>query len=109
MFDLKREPTHPGDILQHEFLEPLNISQTALANDLNTTFRTINEIVNHKRGISPEMAVKLAKYFGTSEELWLNLQIKHDLYKVKEKKKKLFDHIKSYAELHKERRMEQHA
>ena len=88
MFELKREPTHPGDILLHEFLEPLNMSQTALAADLDTTFRTINEIINHKRGISPEMAVKLAKYFGTSGELWLNLQIKHDLYKVKGKKKK---------------------
>lgn len=109
MFELKREPTHPGDILQHEFLEPMYISQTALAADLGVTFRTINEIINHKRGISPEMAIRLAKYFGTSEELWLNLQIKHDLYKVKEKKRKILGHIKSYAELHKERRTEQYA
>jgi addiction module HigA family antidote len=100
MFDLKREPTHPGDILKQEFMEPLGISQTKLAKDLNTTFRTINEIINHKRGISPEMAVRLAKYFGTSEELWLNLQIQYDLYKVKKKKKEALRYIRPYAELH---------
>ena len=100
MFDLKREPTHPGDVLKHDFLDELNISQTQLANDLNTTFRTINEILNHKRGISPEMALRLAKYFGTSEELWLNLQNQYDLYKVKMKKKKTLDGISTYTELH---------
>ncbi len=82
------------------FWMSLNISQTQLANDLNTTFRTINEIINHKRGISPEMAVRLAKYFGTSEELWLNLQNQYDLYKVKMKKKKTLDSIRAYTDLH---------
>ncbi len=108
MVELKREPTHPGDILKYDFLEELNISQTELAKDLDTSFRTINEIINHKRGLSPEMAVKLARYFGTSEELWLNLQIHYDLYKVKTKKKKLLDHIRTYAEIHK-RHSEQYA
>jgi len=108
MFDLKREPTHPGDVLKYDFLEALNISQTELARDLDTTFRTINEIINHRRGISPEMAVRLAKYFGTSEELWLNLQMQFDLYRVKTKKKKLLDHIKTYTEIHK-RHSEQYA
>ncbi len=100
MFDLKREPTHPGDVLKYDFMDALNISQTVLATDLNTTFRTINEIINHKRGISPEMAVRLARYFGTSEELWLNLQNHYDLYKVKLKKNKILDSIKTYTELH---------
>ena len=85
MTDLMRRPTHPGEILQKEFLEPLGITQSQLAKELNTTFRTINEIVNEKRNISPEMTVKLARYFGTSEELWLNLQNQYDLYRVKEK------------------------
>lgn len=100
MFDIKREPTHPGDSLLYEFMEPLGISQTQLAKDLGTTFRTINEIINHKRGISPEMAVRLAKYFGTSEELWVNLQVQYELYKVKEKKKKALERVKTYTELH---------
>lgn len=100
MFNIKREPTHPGDILLHEFMEPLGISQTQLAKDLNTTFRTINEIINHKRGISPEMAVRLARYFSTSEELWINLQMQHEIYRVKEKKKKALEKVRTYAELH---------
>ena len=85
MTDLMRRPTHPGEILQKEFLEPLVITQSQLAKELNTTFRTINQIVNEKRNISPEMAIKLARYFGTSEELWLNLQNQYDLYRAKEK------------------------
>lgn len=100
MFNIKREPTHPGDILLYEFMEPLKISQTQLAKDIDTTFRTINEIINHKRGISPEMAVRLARYFGTSEELWINLQTQYELYKVKEKKKKALERVRAYSELH---------
>jgi len=102
MFDVKRVPTHPGEILEEEFREPLRISQSQLAKELNTTFRTINEIINKKRSISPEMAIKLSRYFGTSEELWLNLQNQYDLYMVKQKKQKFLQHIKSYRELHRE-------
>lgn len=100
MFDIKREPTHPGDILLHEFMEPLGLSQTQVAKDIDTTFRTINEIINHKRGISPEMAVRLARYFGTSAEVWLNLQTQHELYKVRGKKKKALERVRTYTELH---------
>ncbi len=102
MFNLRRKPTHPGEILKKEFMEPLKISQSLLAKELNTTFRTINEIVNEKRNISPEMAVRLAKYFGTSEELWLNLQNQHDLYVVKCKKQDILNKIRSYRELHRQ-------
>ena len=100
MFDIKREPTHPGDILLHDFMEPFEISQTQLAKDIDSTFRTINEIINHKRGISPEMAVRLARYFGTAEELWLNLQTQYELYRIKEKKKKALERVRAYTELH---------
>ncbi|MGO9380495.1 MAG: HigA family addiction module antitoxin [Dissulfurispiraceae bacterium] len=94
MFDLKREPTHPGEILQAEFITPLQISQTMLARELKTTFRTVNEIVNKKRNISPEMALKLGKFFGTTPELWLNLQNKHDLYWTKKKKQATLKNIR---------------
>lgn len=100
MFDLKRKPTHPGEILKKEFMEPLRISQSQLAKELNTTFRTINEIINEKRNISPEMAIKLARYFGTSEELWLNLQNQYDLFMVKKKKQDILKHIRPYREIH---------
>ncbi len=99
MIELQREPTHPGEILKEEFLEPMGITQTKLAKALHTSFRAINEIVNQKRGITVEMAIKLAKYFGTSPELWLNLQNSYDLYKVLKKKKSLIESIEPVKEV----------
>jgi addiction module HigA family antidote len=98
MFDLKRQPTHPGAILKEEFVEPLGLTQTGLAERLNTTFRTVNEILNEKRSVSPDMAIRLARFFGTSEELWLNLQDQYDLYRAREKNKDVFKKIKPYRE-----------
>ncbi|HHT9159076.1 MAG: addiction module antidote protein, HigA family [Planctomycetes bacterium GWF2_39_10] len=94
MVDLMRKPTHPGEILEKDFLEPLGITQSQLAKELNTTFRTINQIVNERRNISPEMAVKLSRFFGTSEELWLSLQNQYDLYTVKERKQDIIKGIR---------------
>lgn len=102
MVELKREPTHPGDILKYEFMEPLEITQTRLAHDLDTSFRTINEIINHKRGVTPEMAIRLSRYFGTSEELWMNLQSQYDLAMVRKKKRVVLDKVRPYRELHSE-------
>lgn len=93
-YTLKRMPTHPGEILREDFMVPLNLTQTELAKALKTTFRTINEIINGKRSISPEMALKLAKYFRTSAEIWLNLQADYDLYKAGVKSKGIIDDIK---------------
>ena len=101
MHYLKREPTHPGGILNEDFLKPLGLSQTALAKEIGTTFRTINELVNEKRNMSPEMAIKLSKYFGTSVELWLNLQNQHDIYRIRARKPELLEIIKPYAKTHK--------
>jgi len=94
MIELKRQPTHAGEILKEEFLIPLDITQSKLAKELNTSFRAINEIVNEKRGITVEMALRLSKYFGTSPQLWLNIQNQYDLYKVSTKKAELFDRVK---------------
>lgn len=66
MPDLIRKPTHPGEILKEDFMKPLGITQSHLAKEIHTTFRTINEIVNEKRNISSEMAIRLSGYFGTS-------------------------------------------
>jgi addiction module HigA family antidote len=97
MLNLKRKPTHPGEILNEEFLKPLEISQTELAEALGTTFRTINEIVNGKRNLSSEMAVKFAKYFGTSPELWFNLQNQYDIYVVSKSLNKQLNQIKPFV------------
>src|ERR1039457_2149166 len=102
MFDLKRKPTHPGEILMKDFIEPFGLTQSQIAKEIGTTFRTINEIVNEKRNISPEMAIRLARYFGTSEELWMNLQAQYDLYATKTKRKDILRHIRPYSELHKQ-------
>lgn len=93
MIELNRQPTHAGEVLKEEFLIPLNITQSYLAKALHTSFRAINELVNEKRGMTTEMALKLAKYFGTSPQLWLNLQNHFDLYKVSTKKKKELEEV----------------
>ncbi len=96
MIALKRKPIHPGEILRRDFLEPLGMTQSQLAKEIHTTFRTINEIVNEKRNISPEMAVRLSRYFETSAELWLNLQSQYDLSVVKEKRMDNLKDIKPF-------------
>jgi addiction module HigA family antidote len=75
----KFPPIHPGEILLEEFLKPLNISQNALSRDLDVPLQRINQIVLGKRSITVDTALRLAKYFGTSPELWLNLQSRYDL------------------------------
>ena len=96
MRNLKKEPAHPGRILSEDFLKPFGLSQTRLAKEINTTFRTVNEIVNEKRNISPEMAIKLSRYFGTSAEVWLNLQNQYDLHRIRMKKTASFKRIKPH-------------
>ena len=96
MIDLKRAPAHPGQILKEDFLEELGITQTELANALGTTFRTVNEIINEKRNISTEISIKLSKYFGTSVEVWLNLQNQYDIYKVYKRKKEKIDNVRPF-------------
>jgi len=72
-------PIHPGEILLEEFLEPMGISQYRIAKDVGVPARRINEIVHGNRAISADTALRLAKYFGTSERFWLNLQTRYDL------------------------------
>ncbi len=87
MRELKRVPVHPGEVLKEEFLAPLNMTQSHLAKVLHTSFRAVNELVNEKRGITTEMALKLARYFGTTPQLWLNLQNNYDLHRIAIKKR----------------------
>jgi addiction module HigA family antidote len=72
-------PVHAGEILLEEFLIPMGISQYRLAKDISVPPRRINEIVHGKRAISADTALRLARYFGTSERFWLNLQAQFDL------------------------------
>jgi antitoxin HigA-1 len=88
---------HPGEILREEFLEPMGISAYRLAVELRVSPPTVNDIVREKRGITPEMAARLAKYFGTSEQFWLNLQDAFAVHQVKEKLHKELKAIKPFA------------
>jgi len=75
----KMSPVHPGEILLLEFLDPLGVSQYRLAKELSVPARRINEIVLGKRAISADTALRLARYFGTSDQFWLNLQTRFDI------------------------------
>ena len=75
----KLVPVHPGEILLEEFLSPLGVSQYRLAKDTTVPPRRINEIVRGLRSISADTALRLSRYFGTSERFWLNLQARYDL------------------------------
>ena len=81
----KMPPIHPGEILREEFLSPLGISQYRLAKDISVPPRRINEIVQGKRSITADTALRLSRYFGLSERFWLNLQSRYDLEVEKEK------------------------
>jgi len=75
----KLRPVHPGEVLQEEFLEPIGLSQSRVALAIGVHPRRINEIVLGKRGITADTALRLAKFFGTSAELWLGLQKDYEL------------------------------
>ena len=91
MITIEREPTSPGEILQEEFLTPLEISQKQLADHLGCDVKVINRIVNNKSSVTPEMALKLGSAFNTSPQFWLNAQQSVDIYRVM-KKIKEFPH-----------------
>jgi addiction module HigA family antidote len=75
----KIAPIHPGEILLEEFLQPLNLSQYRLAKDISVSPRRINEIVHGKRAITADTALRLARYFETTDRFWINLQTRYDL------------------------------
>ena len=79
-----REPTHPGEMLLEEFIEPMGITQSELAISIHVPYQRVNEIINKKRGITPSTALRLARFFGMSDGFWMNLQQRWDLYKAKQ-------------------------
>ena len=75
----KMKPIHPGEILEMEFLKPLGISQYRLAKSIHVPADRIGKIIAHKRGITAVTAMRLGRFFGTSAEMWMNLQARYDL------------------------------
>jgi addiction module HigA family antidote len=75
-----RTPTHPGEMLLEEFLNPMGLTQRELAQAIHVPYQRINDLVNGRRGITPSTALRLAKFFGNTPDFWLNLQLRWDLY-----------------------------
>ncbi len=93
-------PIHPGEILMEEFLLPMGISQYRLAKDISVPPRRINEIVHGKRAITPDTALRLARYFGLSERFWINMQARYDLELEKDRlQDRLIDEVQIYAKV----------
>jgi addiction module HigA family antidote len=93
-----RAPTHPGEMLLEEFLIPMGLSQRDLADGIRVPYQRVNELVNGRRGITPSTALRLAKFFGTTPDLWMNLQLRWDLFHAQ---------AAESSELHRIRQVEQ--
>lgn len=76
----QRTPSHPGEVLLHEFLEPLGLSQRDLANGIHVPYQRVNELINGRRGVTPSTALRIARFLGTTPEFWLNFQLRWDLF-----------------------------
>lgn len=91
-----REPTHPGEMLIEEFLTPMGITQKDLANSIHVPYQRINKIINNKRGVTPSTALRLAKFFGVSEDFWMNIQMRWDLYNARQAEEKELKTIRPF-------------
>ena len=92
-----RVPTHPGEMLVEEFLNPMGLTQRELANALHIPYQRINEIVHGRRGMTPSTALRLAKYFKMSPDFWMNLQLRWDLYHASQAEKDELETIQPHS------------
>ena len=88
-----RAPTPPGEMLLEEFLKPMGMTQRELADKINVPYQRVNEIINGRRGITPSTALRLAKVFGMSDEFWMNVQLRWDLFFVKQAESEILEKI----------------
>ncbi len=92
-----RPPTHPGEMLLEEFLNPMEITQKELADNIRVPYQRVNEIVNGRRGITPSTALRLAKFFNMSADFWMNLQLRWDLYFAQQDESNILESIRPYS------------
>ncbi|GAB4527890.1 MAG: HigA family addiction module antitoxin [Anaerolineales bacterium] len=92
-----RPPTHPGEMLLEEFLNPMGITQKQLADSILVPYQRINEIINGRRGITPSTALRLAKFFNMSADFWMNLQLRWDLYFAQQDENNVLESIQPYS------------
>ncbi|MEK7726906.1 MAG: HigA family addiction module antitoxin [candidate division KSB1 bacterium] len=91
-----RAPTHPGEMLLEEFLTPMRLTQKELSQAIHVTYPKLNELVNGRRGMTPNLALRLAKFFGMSADFWMNLQLRWDLYHAQQSEGKHLRKIQPY-------------
>lgn len=89
-----RVPTHPGEMLLQEFLQPVGLTQRDLATSIHVPFQRVNEIVRGKRGVTPSTALRLARFLGTSPDFWMNLQLRWDLFYAQQDEAEQIDSIR---------------
>jgi addiction module HigA family antidote len=92
-----RIPTHPGEMLLEEFLNPMGITQRELADNIHVPYQRVNKIVNGRRGITPRTALRLAKFFDMSADFWMNLQLRWDLYFAQQDEVKVLEAIHPFS------------
>jgi addiction module HigA family antidote len=92
-----RVPTHPGEMLRAEFLIPMGITQRELAQAIHVPYQRVNELVNGRRGMTPGIALRLARFFGTSVDFWINSQQRWDLYHAQQAEARQLEIIQSYV------------
>ncbi len=91
-----RAPTHPGEMLLEEFLVPMGLTQRQLADAIHVPYQRVNDLVNGRRGMTPNTALRLARYFGNTPAFWMNLQLRWDLFFAQQQEKKTIEGIQPY-------------
>ncbi len=92
-----RTPTHPGEMLLEEFLNPMGLTQRELADAIHVPYQRINDLVNGRRGITPSTALRLAKFFGMTPDFWMNLQLRWDLYFAQKEEMNILQEIQPFV------------
>jgi addiction module HigA family antidote len=93
-----RTPTHPGEMLLEEFLIPMRLTQRDLSDAIHVPYQRVNDLVNGRRGMTPNTALRLAKYFGNTPAFWMNLQLRWDLYFSQQEDEKVLEGIQPYQQ-----------
>ena len=91
-----RTPTHPGEMLLEEFLIPMGLTQRELADAIHVPYQRVNDLVNGRRGMTPNTSLRLARYFSNTPAFWMNLQLRWDLYFAQQEEKKVLEGIQPY-------------
>ena len=91
-----RAPTHPGEMLLEEFLNPMGLTQRQLAEAIKVPYQRINELINGRRGLTSSTALRLAKFFDISASFWMNLQLRWDLYQAQQREAGVLKKIRRF-------------